>query len=197
MAQAPDQTVYTTIQYVNDRNGNRPPSIKDGNGTFFTISDAAVGMARNFLNQQVTLSFYVNQRGYHVATGINGQQLPRDNTRGGGQQGGNQQGYQQPQGQPHGQQQARPQGAPGITRKDMLITYSGLAKSIIESGGQPADLRAWVAELNDVVENPPQKQQGQPPQQQQHQQQYDQGPPQGHPAGDPPPADDLDDEIPF
>lgn len=66
------------IQYVNERQGNRPPSIKDTNGVYYTLSDAAYGSMRQHQGQSGLIEFKVNNRGYNVATHWNGAELPRD-----------------------------------------------------------------------------------------------------------------------
>lgn len=90
------QTAQVMIKYVNPRQGNRPPSVKDGNGTIYTITDAAIATGMFQPNAQGNIGFYINQRGYHVATHWNGVEVPKDN------------GHQQPPAAPHPQQSPAP-----------------------------------------------------------------------------------------
>lgn len=182
----PDQQVQTVIEYVNDRNGNRPPSLKC-QGTYYTISDAALDIAQAHKGQRVTLSFYINRSGYHVATAINGQSLPKDNRQGGGRQGGSQP-YQQPQQQAAPPTQYAPpsQQAPsgGLSVADIasirMQSAAQVAAAAITAGLTLDQYQAWMGAVLHVARHGVDRPQVQPPQQ--------------HSA---PPQDDLNDEIPF
>lgn len=70
-----------TVEYLNERNGNRPPSIKDAGGNYYTLSDTAY----DYLLQQGVerdtngdIVYYKNSGGYNVATDWQGQPLPKD-----------------------------------------------------------------------------------------------------------------------
>ena len=80
------QQTQIQAQYVNQRKDRRPPTIKDSNGTYYTISDAAYQMLAPIQGQTGTIQYWTNEKGYHQATHWNGQELPKDQQRGGSPQ---------------------------------------------------------------------------------------------------------------
>lgn len=70
-----NQSAVIQVQYVNPRNGKRPPSIKDSSGIFYTVDDDALAYFRE--GQQGEIEFFTNAKGYNVATDWMGSKLPR------------------------------------------------------------------------------------------------------------------------
>lgn len=135
-----EMTADITIDFVNQRNGNRPPSIKGNDGNYYTISDSALPVMQPHEKQFGQMTFYTNQRGYRVATAWNGQQLPKDQ-RNGGQ--APQAQYQAPAPQPA--PQAAPQAAPRAAKTDIPPGICGILKSCIETGLTREEAAGWVA----------------------------------------------------
>lgn len=169
---------YIRVQYVNQRQGNRPPSIKDANGNYYTIQDNVVGWFQKGAEGDIGFYDKPNPRGgvYHIATEWNGQAFPRDQ----GQRSGGMQPVSQaaPQVQRPPAQTAPPQDIPPI--------LSNVLAHAIEKGATPSDMpewARWTAEAIKTFRNP-----SLPPP----------APPAPGPDGDPGPTDDdLNDGPPF
>ena len=129
------QTQYITIKYVNAREGNRPPSIKDENGTYYTVADEAIGQFQQGAGGE--LGFYVNQRGYSCATHWNGAELPSKDKPGIGHNS-----------QPERQGPLQAAVNKQIAHKDEMIWRTAIAKSCIEAGRSSADADHWWEWLN-------------------------------------------------
>ena len=69
------QTAQIEVQYVNPRKDNRPPSIKDTQGNYYTLQDAALPSFQQ--GMQGTIGFSVNSKGFKNAVSWNGQELPQ------------------------------------------------------------------------------------------------------------------------
>lgn len=173
---------FIRVQYVNPRQGNRPASIKDANGVFYTVSDAAVGYFQP--GAEGDLGYYVNQRGYNVATAWNGQQLPRGDGQPPTRSPASAQQRQPPQQQPPQQQRppqqrsADPQGA--AKAEEMFVM--GVVGRAMGSG------KFGVADIADLAREATTawKQRNNPV------------PPPSVYDGDPGPIDsDVNDEIPY
>lgn len=147
------EAIQTTIQYVNPRNGNRPPTIKDGGGNYYTISDAALPFVQQFKGQTGSLGYFVNQKGYFVATHWNGQELPRG-------QGARPmpQGNGAPPQQPAPRPQARPAPQPAPQADVPPILSNVLAHAIqagrVESPEQLSEWAKWTKEAIKTFNNP-------------------------------------------
>lgn len=114
-----------TIQYVNQRNGNKPASVKLTDGRYVTIPDNALGMFQQNMSGGMVL--HQDQKGFWHCDAWNGMPMPQQNQR-------------RPQQQFSPQQQNNTQDVP---LKDKLILRSSIAKSCIEAGKTPADADAW------------------------------------------------------
>jgi len=213
---APNPVTQINVAYVNERKDRRPPNIKDDQGNFFTLSDAAYPIALGWKGQTITLEYYVNGGGYSVATAINGQQLPKDPRNNAPQQGPgyNPNGSQRPPGTYLPPQQ--PQQAPAAAQTPSVLVspkmvrmqcYTQIAVACIESGGDEATFDRWVRKLGSSLSGqsayvPPQttqpaaQQQPPPPQPEQteQQQQHEAAHQAQAPQGDELP---FDDDIPF
>jgi len=130
------QTDTIIVQYVNPRNGNRPPSIKDTAGNYYTISDAAMNMFQP--NTEGELVYTVNDKGFKNAVSWCGQALPKD--------------QRQPRPvQPGPQPVARSAPRPGGHDKDARMIYiTGVVGRAMGSGKFKAEdipaLSGWALE---------------------------------------------------
>lgn len=64
------------VKYVNPRDGNRPPSIKDSYGNYYTVPDPAIGMFHQ--GMQCQIGYTVNGK-YKNLVSVNGQPLQATN----------------------------------------------------------------------------------------------------------------------
>lgn len=81
-----NQQTQIRADYVNARDGRKPPSIKGSDNNYYTLSDAAYQMLAPIQGQTGSLTFWVNEKGFNIATHWNGQELPKDQRGGAPQQ---------------------------------------------------------------------------------------------------------------
>ena len=141
----------TVVNYVNERQGNRPASLKCSDGNYYTISDAACAAYEPLIGQQVSVIFFQNAKGFKDLVSLNNQPMPRDPRR--GQGGGD---YQRPPPQQTATVQHLPVNptpqivpaspAPGQPNRkvDVPPGICGILKSAIEAGLPREEAMKWI-----------------------------------------------------
>ena len=66
------------IRYVNPRSGNRPPSICDADGNYYTITDAAIEAETFTEGGTHNIVYYENDKGYKVVSEVDNRIIPKD-----------------------------------------------------------------------------------------------------------------------
>lgn len=137
-----DQNTVAVIQYVNERDGRRPPSIK-ADGRYYTISDAALNTVEQYKGQEVDLTYFVNGGGYHVAVAINGRDLPKDDRNARGNRGRDNRDSRDSRDTRRGNEPQRTQSAPAVSTAALqkaivfgakIVAYTNIEIAAAENG---------------------------------------------------------------
>ena len=136
-----DQTTDITIDFINERQGNRPASIKGSDGKYYTISDNAI--TSKFFDQHLktggTITFWTNKNGFKQASTWNGVPIPKDD-----KPNGNGANHQAPL-QTTAPVQAPVQAAAPATKHDIAPGVAVVSKACIETGQTREEAADWLA----------------------------------------------------